>query len=140
GILGGPVAVLHGDGEPGPGGRARQARSSAIGARFLGLGGFVLAAPPMTPSLRHEVVIVLDFGSQYSQLNARRIRESHVYCEIHPCTVSLEVIRALAPKAIILSGGPDSVYGEHSPKVDRGVFELGVPILGICYGEQLMAH
>ncbi|OQX67591.1 MAG: GMP synthase (glutamine-hydrolyzing) [Sorangiineae bacterium NIC37A_2] len=94
----------------------------------------------MTPAHRHEVVLVLDFGSQYTQLIARRIRESHVYCEIHPCTVSLEVIQGLAPKAIVLSGGPDSVYGEHSPKVDRRVFDLGIPILGICYGEQLMAH
>ncbi|HSC89388.1 MAG TPA: glutamine-hydrolyzing GMP synthase, partial [Polyangiaceae bacterium] len=71
---------------------------------------------------------------------ARRVRENHVYCEIHPCTLSLDKIRALAPSAIILSGGPDSVYGEHSPKCDPGVLELGLPLLGICYGEQLMAH
>jgi GMP synthase (glutamine-hydrolysing) len=88
----------------------------------------------------HKLVVILDYGSQYTQLIARRVRESHVYCEIHPCTISVEQLRALAPSALILSGGPDSVYGEHSPKSDPAVLELGVPILGICYGQQLMAH
>jgi GMP synthase (glutamine-hydrolysing) len=92
----------------------------------------------MTPS--RDLVLILDFGSQYTQLIARRIREQRVYCEIHPCTVSLEAVRALNPKAIVLSGGPSSVYGEGAPTVDRGIFELGVPVLGICYGLQLIAH
>ena len=87
-----------------------------------------------------QSVLILDYGSQYTQLIARRIRECHVYCEIQPGTLSLDEIRAHEPNAIVLSGGPDSVYGEHSPKSDPGVFELGVPVLGICYGEQLMAH
>jgi GMP synthase (glutamine-hydrolysing) len=87
-----------------------------------------------------ESVLILDFGSQYTQLIARRIREQKVYCEIHPCTASFDAIRALKPSAIVLSGGPASVYGEGSPSVDKRVFELGVPILGICYGLQLMAH
>jgi GMP synthase (glutamine-hydrolysing) len=88
----------------------------------------------------HKSVLILDFGSQFTQLIARRVRENHVYCEIHPCTISLDRIRELAPNAIILSGGPDSVYGEFAPKSDPGVLELGIPLLGICYGEQLMAH
>ena len=86
-----------------------------------------------------QVVLILDYGSQYTQLIARRIRESHVYCEIHPGTLSLEQIKAISAEAIILSGGPDSVYGEFAPKSDPGLFELGVPVLGICYGQQLMA-
>ncbi|MBK7582163.1 MAG: glutamine-hydrolyzing GMP synthase [Myxococcales bacterium] len=87
-----------------------------------------------------QAVLILDYGSQYTQLIARRIRESSVYCEIHPGTLPLSAIRELAPQAIVLSGGPDSVYGESSPKSDPGLFELGVPVLGICYGQQLMAH
>ena len=85
------------------------------------------------------LVLVLDYGAQYSQLIARRIRECHVYCEIHPCTTSLQKIRELQPSAIVLSGGPQSVYDPESPTSDSGVFDLGVPVLGICYGEQLMA-
>jgi GMP synthase (glutamine-hydrolysing) len=85
-----------------------------------------------------QTVVILDFGSQYTQLIARRIRECHVYCEIHPGTLSVERIRELAASAIILSGGPQSVYGGDAPRVDPGVFELGVPLLGICYGQQLM--
>jgi GMP synthase (glutamine-hydrolysing) len=87
-----------------------------------------------------QLVLILDFGSQYTQLIARRIREQHVYCEIHPCTLPLAQIRALAPRAIILSGGPASVYGEGAPTVDPALFELGVPMLGICYGMQLTCH
>ena len=87
-----------------------------------------------------QSVLILDYGSQYTQLIARRIRESSVYCEIHPGTISVEKIRAIAPNAIILSGGPQSVYGADSPKSDPALFELGLPVLGICYGEQLMAH
>jgi GMP synthase (glutamine-hydrolysing) len=87
-----------------------------------------------------QSVLILDYGSQYTQLIARRIRESSVYCEIHPGTIPVEKIRAIAPNAIILSGGPQSVYGADSPKSDPALFGLGLPVLGICYGEQLMAH
>jgi GMP synthase (glutamine-hydrolysing) len=87
-----------------------------------------------------DSVLILDYGSQYTQLIARRVRECHVYCEIHPCTLPLAAIRALDPRAIILSGGPQSVYDPASPKSDPGIFGLGVPVLGICYGEQLMAQ
>src|ERR1700733_14479148 len=91
-------------------------------------------------SLARELVLVLDFGAQYTQLIARRIREQRVYCEIQPCTVSFEQVRQMAPKAIVLSGGPASVYAEGAPTVDPRIFELGVPVLGICYGVQLIAH
>jgi GMP synthase (glutamine-hydrolysing) len=87
-----------------------------------------------------ETVLILDFGSQYTQLIARRVREQRVYCEIQPCNVAFEKIVAMKPRAVILSGGPASVYGEGAPQVDKRVFELGVPVLGICYGVQLMAH
>jgi GMP synthase (glutamine-hydrolysing) len=85
-------------------------------------------------------VLILDFGSQYTQLIARRVREAEVYCEIHPGNLPLDKIAARKPKAVILSGGPQSVYDKDSPQCDRGVFALGVPVLGICYGQQLMAH
>jgi GMP synthase (glutamine-hydrolysing) len=86
-----------------------------------------------------DLVAVLDFGSQYTQLIARRIREAGVYCEIHPYNLPLATLRRLEPRAIVLSGGPASVYGEGAPHVGREVLELGVPVLGICYGLQLMA-
>jgi GMP synthase (glutamine-hydrolysing) len=82
-------------------------------------------------------VLILDFGAQYSQLIARRVREQKVYCEIHPYNLALERIRAMAPAAIILSGGPSSVYDDGAPRVSPELFQLGVPILGICYGVQL---
>ena len=87
-----------------------------------------------------EKVLILDFGGQYNQLIARRVRECHVYCEVHPCTMPLEEIQAFAPIGIIFTGGPGSVYAPDAPQVDPAVFELGIPILGICYGCQLMAH
>ncbi|WP_022854190.1 glutamine-hydrolyzing GMP synthase [Thermodesulfatator atlanticus] len=83
-------------------------------------------------------ILVIDFGSQTTQLIARRVRELHVYSEIKPCTASLEEIKAFGAKGIILSGGPASVYDEGAPTIPREVFELGVPVLGICYGMQLM--
>jgi GMP synthase (glutamine-hydrolysing) len=88
----------------------------------------------------HELILVIDFGGQYNQLIARRVRECGVYCEIVPYTYSLEKIKEKAPKGIIFTGGPNSVYGEGAPRVDKGIFELGVPVLGICYGDQLIAH
>ena len=90
--------------------------------------------------MQRSLVLILDFGSQYTQLIARRIREQHVYCEIHPCNVGLDRIRAMAPKAIVLSGGPSSVFEQGAPTIERAVFELGVPLLGICYGMQLFSH
>lgn len=86
-----------------------------------------------------ETILILDFGSQYTQLIARRIREQNVYCEIHPHTYTLEEIKELNPKGIIFSGGPMSVYDEGAPKISKRVFELNIPILGICYGLQLIA-
>ena len=87
-----------------------------------------------------ELVLVLDFGGQYNQLIARRVRECNVYCEVHPCTLSLDEIKRMAPRGIIFTGGPNSVYGEDSPRCSMEMFELGIPILGICYGSQLMAY
>jgi GMP synthase (glutamine-hydrolysing) len=89
---------------------------------------------------RRELVLIIDFGAQYTQLIARRVREERVYCEIHACTTPFEKLAGLEPRAIILSGGPASVYGDGAPTVDPRIFELGVPILGICYGLQLIAH
>ena len=87
-----------------------------------------------------QSILVLDFGGQYNQLIARRVRECNVYCEVKPYTMSLEDIRAFDPMGIIFTGGPNSVYDEKSPQVDPAIFELGVPVLGICYGCQLIAH
>ena len=90
--------------------------------------------------MERELVIVLDFGGQYNQLIARRVRECSVYCEVHPCTLSLDKIKEMHPKGIIFTGGPNSVYGEDSPRCPEEMFSLGIPILGICYGSQLMAY
>ncbi|MGA8891921.1 MAG: glutamine-hydrolyzing GMP synthase [Anaeromyxobacteraceae bacterium] len=87
-----------------------------------------------------EKILILDFGSQYTQLIARRLRELGVYCEIHPCTMSGEAMRAWGPRGVVLSGGPASVLADGSPRVDAAVWKLGVPVLGICYGLQLIAH
>jgi len=90
--------------------------------------------------VKNELVIVLDFGGQYNQLIARRVRECNVYCEVHPYTLSLEKIKEMQPKGIIFTGGPNSVYGEDSPRYEKEILELGIPVLGICYGSQLMAY
>jgi len=87
----------------------------------------------------HKKILILDFGSQYTQLIARRVREAHVYCELHPWDMGEADIRAFDPAGIILSGGPNSVYEEETPKAPPVVFDLGVPVLGICYGMQTMA-
>ncbi|MBL8167893.1 MAG: glutamine-hydrolyzing GMP synthase [Acidobacteria bacterium] len=91
-------------------------------------------------SIQFENVAILDFGSQYTQLIARRVREAGVYCEIHPFDVSVETLRKLQPKGIILSGGPSSVYEEGAPHCSPEVLRLGVPVLGICYGLQLISY
>lgn len=88
----------------------------------------------------HQLVIVLDFGGQYNQLIARRVRDCHVYCEVLPYTTSIDVIKSRKPIGIIFTGGPNSVYGDKAPAIDESIFSLGIPILGICYGCQLMAH
>ncbi len=87
-----------------------------------------------------EKIIVLDFGGQYNQLIARRVRECSVYCEVKPYNTPISELKELAPIGLILTGGPNSVYDEASPHVDRQIFELGIPVLGICYGCQLMAY
>ena len=87
-----------------------------------------------------EQIVILDFGSQYTQVIARRIRECKVYSTILPYNTAAEEIAALAPKGIILSGGPMSVYSRKAPLPDKAVFELGVPVLGICFGLQVMAE
>jgi len=90
--------------------------------------------------IHSEKILILDFGSQYTQLIARRLRELGVYCEIQPCTMKAEAIRAWRPRGVVLSGGPASVLAEGSPRPDPAVWELGVPVLGICYGLQIIAH
>jgi GMP synthase (glutamine-hydrolysing) len=85
-------------------------------------------------------VLIVDYGSQFTQLIARRVREAHVYCEIHPPTRDLAWIRDFAPIGVILSGGPNSVYDDGAPTADPGLLDLGIPVLGICYGMQLLAH
>jgi len=94
----------------------------------------------MTADIHSEKILILDFGSQYTQLIARRVREAHVYCELHPFDMVLDAIRAFRPSGIILSGGPKSVYEPGAPAVTEELFELGVPVLGICYGMQLMSR
>ncbi len=84
------------------------------------------------------MILIIDFGSQYNQLIARRVRESRVYCQIESPNVSIDYIKKLNPKGIILSGGPSSIYEKHSPRINKAVFDLGIPVLGICYGMQFM--
>lgn len=88
----------------------------------------------------HQTVLILDFGSQFTQIIARRVREHRVYCEVHPYSLPVEEIRKRRPIGVILSGGPQSVYDRDSPQAEPGIFELGVPVLGICYGMNLMAQ
>ena len=102
--------------------------------------GFVMSATPFAspaPSTAEERVLVLDFGAQYAQLIARRVRENHVYCEIVRHDITAEQVRRHAPRGLILSGGPSSVYEAGAPKCDPAIFKLGIPVLGICYGMQL---
>lgn len=94
----------------------------------------------MTENIYKHKILILDFGSQYTQLIARRVRESQVYCEIHPFNISIDKIRKFAAEGLILSGGPSSIYDKDSPFADREVLNLGIPILGICYGMQYLSH
>ena len=94
----------------------------------------------MTDLLHEQKILILDFGSQYTQNIARKVRECEVYCEIHPCTITLEKVTEFKPKGIILSGGPASVLEADAYLCDTGIFKLGVPVLGICYGMQLITH
>lgn len=91
-------------------------------------------------SIYKQKILILDFGSQYTQLIARRVREIKVYCEIHPFNMDMEKIKAFSPKGVILSGGPASIYDEDAPMAEQGVLDLGVPVLGICYGMQFLIH
>ena len=93
----------------------------------------------MATASSEQKVIVVDFGAQYGQLIARRVRDLHVYSEIVPCDVTADEVRAIAPAAIILSGGPASVYAEDAPSIDPEILKLGIPVLGFCYGQQIMA-
>ncbi|MCI8479123.1 MAG: glutamine-hydrolyzing GMP synthase [Oscillospiraceae bacterium] len=90
--------------------------------------------------IQHQTIIILDFGGQYNQLIARRVRECGVYCEVKPYTTSLDTLKSLQPIGFIFTGGPNSVYLDDAPQIDHAIFQLGVPILGICYGCQLIAH
>lgn len=90
--------------------------------------------------MNHDRILILDFGSQVTQLIARRVREAHVYCEVHPNDVSEDFIREFAPKGIILSGSYMSAYEESNDQASPAVFSAGVPVLGICYGMQTMAQ
>jgi GMP synthase (glutamine-hydrolysing) len=94
----------------------------------------------MTKDIYAQKILILDFGSQYTQLIARRVREVQVYCEIHPFNMGLERIKAFDPKGIILSGGPSSIYDKGAPMAERAILDLHVPVLGICYGMQYMTH
>src|SRR4026207_2131877 len=99
-------------------------------------------APPATPpearrGVAGERVLIFDFGAQYAQLIARRVREQNVYCEIVRHDIDVQQVRRRMPKGIILSGGPASVYEDNAPKCDPEIFKLGIPVLGICYGMQL---
>src|SRR5262245_1449116 len=96
--------------------------------------------PNPMPSLdtQHQTVLILDFGSQFTQLIARRVRENRVYCEVHPFDLPLEEIRRRQPLGLILSGGPQSVYEPEAPSAGPELFALGFPVLGICYGMQVM--
>ena len=87
-----------------------------------------------------ELILILDFGGQYNQLIARRVRECNVYSEVVPYTISIDEIKRKNPKGIIFTGGPASVYDDNSPKINKDIFSLGIPILGICYGMQLMTY
>jgi GMP synthase (glutamine-hydrolysing) len=116
-------------------------RSRGIDVAIASNGASDRGAPFMEGNrLNQTPILILDFGSQYTQLIARRVREARVYCEIVPFSTPIETIRAHAPQGVILSGGPASVYDNDAYMIDKAVFSLGVPVLGVCYGMQLIAH
>ena len=88
--------------------------------------------------MKHQLIIVIDFGGQYNQLIARRVRECNVYCEIYSYKTDIEKIKALNPMGIIITGGPNSCYLPNAPTCSKELFQLGIPVLGLCYGAQLM--
>ncbi|MBQ4271322.1 MAG: gamma-glutamyl-gamma-aminobutyrate hydrolase family protein, partial [Clostridiales bacterium] len=90
--------------------------------------------------MEKEMILILDFGGQYNQLIARRVRELNVYCEVHPYNMPIEKIKEMNPTGIIFTGGPSTVTDEDAPKCDKELFDLGIPVLGICYGAQLMNY
>ena len=90
--------------------------------------------------MKNEIVLVLDFGGQYNQLIARRVREHKIYCEVKSYKTPIEEIKAMNPSGIIFTGGPNSVYLDSSPRMSKEILELGVPVLGICYGAQFMVY
>jgi len=101
---------------------------------------YVETQSPHNQTLVTQSIVILDFGAQYTQLIARRIREQNVFSVVLPCTASLKEIKSYAPVGIVLSGAPWSVYDKDAPPADAHVFDLGVPVLGICYGLQFMVH
>lgn len=113
---------------------------AAVGSRVFTLWNSDIQRDGEERHMKKELIIVLDFGGQYNQLIARRVRECNVYAEVHPYTISTRQIKEMNPKGIIFTGGPNSVYAEGSPRYSKEIFELGIPILGICYGSQLMAY
>ena len=112
---------------------------------YLGIAKEIAGEQPVTakeaiPGAEREAIIVIDFGSQYSMLIARRVREAGVYSEIHPYTIPMSELRAAGASALILSGGPASVDDPDAPKLEMQILDIGLPVLGICYGLQLLAH
>ena len=94
----------------------------------------------MSQRISGHRILILDYGSQYTQLIARRVREERVYCEIHPFDMALHEVVSFGPKGIILSGGPANIFENGAPSLDRDLLELNIPVLGICYGMQALAH
>ena len=90
--------------------------------------------------MQNEMILILDFGGQYNQLIARRVRDLSVYCEVHPYNMPIEKIKEMNPKGIIFTGGPSNVTDDDAPRCSKEIFELGIPVLGICYGAQLMNY
>ena len=95
---------------------------------------------PSSDGQRQPAIVILDFGSQYSELIARRVRETEVFSVVIGYSTTADELRRMAPKGIILSGGPSSVYAEHAPVCDPAIWDLGIPVLGVCYGMQLMVQ
>src|SRR6185503_20736925 len=129
--------------QPGDAGRPRARRSDSLGGGEVEpgrAGGAALSRGDGASSAAQDRVLILDYGSQFTQLIARRVREERVYSEIHPPGRGMDWIRAWAPKGIILSGGPSSVYDKDAPVFDAALLDLGVPVLGICYGMQLIGY